>query len=150
MSKGMIRVLIVDDSLTDRLLLKEILRSDPDIEIIGEARDGVEGVKLTQMLRPDLVTMDVRMPGMDGLAATKEIMVTAPAPIVIVTGSTQASETEIAIHALRAGAVHVLRKPHGPKSPAFDAAAQQLIDTVKSMAQVKVVRHWRAGTEAAP
>jgi two-component system chemotaxis response regulator CheB len=139
----MIRVLVVDDSATARSLLVEILRSDPDLQVVGEAGDGQEGVALAQQLRPDVVTMDVYMPRLDGFAATREIMMTAPAPIVIVTGSFASREVELAVLALRAGAVAALRKPHGPGSPAFEEEAQRLITTVKSMAAVKVVRHWR-------
>jgi two-component system chemotaxis response regulator CheB len=139
----MIRVLVVDDSPTARALLAEILRSDPEVEVIGEAKDGQEGVELTGRLRPDLVTMDVRMPRLDGFAATKEIMIASPTPIVIVTASYGAHEVEIAMQSLRAGALAVLRKPPGPESPAFEEAARKLLGTVKAMSQVKVVRHWR-------
>jgi two-component system chemotaxis response regulator CheB len=139
----MIRVLVVDDSPTARALLVEILRSDPDVHVVGEAKDGEEGVELTGKLRPDLVTMDVRMPRLDGFAATKEIMIASPTPIVIVTASYDAREVEIAMQSLRAGALAVLRKPPGPESPAFEEAARKLLGTVKAMAQVKVVRHWR-------
>jgi chemotaxis response regulator CheB len=139
----MIRVLVVDDSPTARALLAEILRSDPEVEVIGEAKDGLEGVELTGRLRPDLVTMDVRMPRLDGFAATKEIMIASPTPIVIVTASYDAHEVEVAMQSLRAGALAVLRKPPGPESPAFDEAARKLLGTVKAMSQVKVVRHWR-------
>jgi two-component system chemotaxis response regulator CheB len=139
----MIRVLVAEDSATVRTLLVAVLNSDPEIQVVGEACDGVEAVALTQHLRPDLVTMDVRMPRMDGLAATKEIMIAAPTPIVIVSGSTQLHDTESAMHALRCGALAVLGKPPGPESPAFEEAARQLVATVKAMAQVKVVRHWR-------
>jgi two-component system chemotaxis response regulator CheB len=142
----MIRVLVVDDSATARALLVEILRSDGGIQVVGEARDGVEAVELTGQLRPDLVTMDVRMPRLDGFAATKEIMIAAPTPIIIVTTSFAAREVELALQALRCGALTVIRKPPGPESPAFEEASRQLIATVKAMAQVKVVRHWRTGS----
>ncbi len=82
------------------------------------------------------------MPRLDGLAATKEIMITAPTPIVIVTGSTRAREVAESLEALRAGALEVLVKPLGPGSPGFSAAARQIVATVKAMAQVKVVRHY--------
>jgi two-component system chemotaxis response regulator CheB len=139
----MTRVLVVDDSATARALLVEILRSDPAIQVVGEARDGAEALELTQQLRPDLVTMDIRMPRLDGFETTKEIMITAPTPIVMVTASFEDREVELAMRALQAGALAVLRKPPGPASRAFPEAAQKLITTVKSMAQVKVVRHWR-------
>src|SRR5438270_364676 len=99
----MIRVLVADDSPTARALLTAILRSDPQFDIVGEARDGAEAVELTQALRPDVVTMDIHMPRLDGLEATKEIMITAPTRIVIVTSSLVAREVETSMHALRAG-----------------------------------------------
>ncbi len=140
----MIRVLVVDDSATARALLVGIFGSAPDIRVVGEARDGLDGVALTQKLRPDLVSMDLHMPNMDGFTAIKEIMVTAPTPIVVCTGSTLAGEVATAMNALRAGALAVLRKPPAPGSPGFDETAEKLIATVRAMAQVKVVRHWRS------
>ena len=145
----MIRVLVVDDSATTRALLVSVLRSDPELVIVGEARDGLEAVALTQKLRPDVITMDLHMPKMDGFAATKEIMITAPTPIVIATGSTLAGEVATAMNALRAGALAVLRKPPAPGAPGHEEAVQKLISTVKSMARVKVVRHWRSTSGAA-
>jgi len=146
----MIRVLVVDDSSTARALLVSILGGAPDIRVVAEARDGLDGVALTQKLRPDLVTMDLHMPNMDGFTAIKEIMVTAPTPIVVCTGSTLAGEVATAMNALRAGALAVLRKPPAPGSPGFDEAAQKLIATVTAMAQVKVVRHWRSTSRPTP
>jgi two-component system, chemotaxis family, protein-glutamate methylesterase/glutaminase len=144
----MIRVLVVDDSATARALLLEILRRDSEIRIAGEAKDGIEAVEMTQRLRPDLVTMDMRMPRMDGFAATKEIMIVAPTPIVIVTASMKEREVEAAMQSLRAGAVALLRKPAGPESPDFEEAAVKLVAMVKAMAQVKVVRHWRSAARS--
>jgi two-component system, chemotaxis family, protein-glutamate methylesterase/glutaminase len=138
----MIRILVVDDSATARALLVEILHGDPHIQVVGEARDGLEGVELTRQLRPDLVTMDVRMPRLDGFAATKEIMIAAPTPIVIVTANFKEREVEAAMHSLRTGAVAVLHKPVGPESPNFEKEATEFLATIKAMAQVKVVRHW--------
>src|SRR2546426_1332807 len=139
----MLRVLVADDSTTARMLLLRILGSDPGIEVVGEARDGVEAVELTRALRPDVVTMDVQMPRMDGLEATKEIMIESPTPIVVVTAGNAAGEVTVSLQALRAGAVCVLRKPPGPHSPGYGREARQLVDSVKAMAQVKVVRHVR-------
>jgi two-component system chemotaxis response regulator CheB len=145
-----IRVLVAEDSPTARALLVSILGSDPEIEVVGEAIDGLEAVALTNRLHPDLVTMDIHMPRLDGLAATKEIMITAPRPILIVTGSTRAREVAESMDALRVGALDVLVKPPGPDAPGFAAAARNLVAMVKTMAQVKVVRHWRAPAPAAP
>lgn len=139
----MIRVLVVDDSPTARALLVAILRRDPEIVVVGEGCTGREAVALTATLRPNLVLLDVHMPDMDGFAATKEIMTTTPTPIVLITGSTQPRDVEVAVLALRAGAVAVLTKPHGPSTPGHDEEANKLITTVKTMAPVRVVRQWR-------
>ncbi len=146
----MIRVLVAEDSPTARALLLAILGSDPEIQIVGEARDGVEAVERTRELRPDVVTMDVRMPRMDGFEATKEIMITVPTPIVIITASFVARDVDTSMCALRAGALTVLPKPSGPDAPGFEEAARQLVATVKAMSQVKVVRHWRRADTVAP
>lgn len=137
-----IRVLVAEDSVTSRELLVSILSSDEAIAVVGQAKDGLEAVEMTRRLRPSVVTMDVRMPQMDGLAATKRIMVETPTPIVIVSGSVDAHEVETSLAALRAGALTVLQKPPGPRSPGFEEASRKLLDTVKAMSQVKVVRHW--------
>jgi two-component system chemotaxis response regulator CheB len=139
----LIRVLVAEDSATARELLIQVLSADPEIEVVGEARDGVEAVALTSSLRPDLVTMDIHMPRLDGLTATQEIMIATPTPIVIVTGSHRVRDVEASMDTLRSGALEVLEKPPSPGSPGFDAAARRLVAVVKAMARVKVVRHWR-------
>src|SRR3990167_5381802 len=102
---SMIRVLVAEDSHTARELLVEILRSDPLVEVVGEAANGALAVEMTKKLRPSVVTMDIRMPQMDGFEATRQIMVEAPTPIVIVSGSLDVREVEVSMHALRAGAL---------------------------------------------
>ena len=136
----MIRVLVAEDSLTTRRLLVEMLRSDPDVEIAGEASDGVEAVEMTKRLRPAVVTMDIKMPRMDGFEATRRIMLEAPTPIVIVSASVDVREVEVAMHALRAGALTVLPKPDGPGAVNFEAQRRRFVDMVKAMSDVKLVR----------
>lgn len=138
----MFRVLVAEDSATARELLVEILRADPEIEVVGEANNGLEAVEMTKRLRPSVVTMDIRMPRMDGFEATRQIMVEAPTPIVIVSGIADLREVESSMHALRLGALAVLAKPPGPESPDFEEESRQLVQKVKAMAQVKVVRRW--------
>jgi two-component system chemotaxis response regulator CheB len=110
----MIRVLVVEDTATARALLVEILTADAEIQVVGEARDGIEGVELTKRLRPDLVLMDIHMPRMDGLAATKEIMITTPTPIVLVTGSTKAREVQTSLETLASARWRCWSSRRGP------------------------------------
>jgi two-component system, chemotaxis family, protein-glutamate methylesterase/glutaminase len=145
----MIRLLIVDDSVTARTLLAAIFSSDPEIQVVGQAANGLEAVEMTRKLRPDVVTMDIQMPRMDGFEATKEIMIEAPTPIVIISSTQNLHSMEMSMNALRAGALAVLEKPAGVTIPGFDEVAHQLIVQVKSMSQVKVVRHWRSNNPAA-
>lgn len=145
----MIRVLIVDDSPTARALLSAVFAGDPELAVVGEAADGLQGVEMTRRLRPDVVTMDIRMPRMDGFEATKEIMIETPTPIVIVTGSRAIKDVDMSMHALRAGALAIVEKPIGPEAAGFDGEARNLIAQVKMMAQVKVVRHWRPAPSGA-
>ncbi|MGA2383533.1 MAG: chemotaxis-specific protein-glutamate methyltransferase CheB [Gemmatimonadales bacterium] len=151
----MIRVLLAEDSLTVRQLLVEQLQSDSGIEVVGQANNGAEAVELAWRLRPDIVAMDVHMPVLDGLDATKEIMVRSPVPIVLISSSSSPGDVELALNAMRAGALMVLEKPDDPRSARFDGRRQQLIQMVKAMAQVKVVRRWaprreRTAAPAAP
>ena len=136
-----VRVLVVDDSPTTRRLLVEILRADAEIDVVGQAADGVEAVEMVKRLRPDIVTMDVQMPNLDGFAATKRIMVEAPTPILITT-SVDPRSLSVSLEAVRMGALAVQAKPGDPRAPGFDAEASELVRQVKAMSRVKVVRHY--------
>lgn len=144
-SRFPVRVVVADDSPTARHLLVSLCERDPDITVVGEARDGVEAVQLTQDLHPALVLMDVHMPRMDGLEATKTIMREAPTPIIMVTGGTAHRDVEASLSAMRLGALTVLPKPPGPGAPGFDQAATRLTSMVKALSDVRVVRR-RVGT----
>src|SRR5712691_9392967 len=100
-----IRVLVVDDSLTVRQRLCEMLSADPAIELVGEAEDGKRAIELCQEWRPDVVTMDMMMPVMTGLAATEYIMAHCPTPILVVSSSVHRGELFKTYDALAAGAV---------------------------------------------
>ncbi len=136
----MIRVLVVEDSPTYRQLLTEILSSDPEIQVIGSAADGLEAVQRTLDLKPDLVTMDIRMPRLDGFEATRRIMEQRPTPIIVVSASIDSADVPITFSAMQAGALEVLEKPAGPGNPEFDAQCQRLIMAVKLMAGIRLVR----------
>jgi two-component system chemotaxis response regulator CheB len=137
-----IRVLVAEDSVTMREILVAILTSDPEITVVAQASNGAEAVELAKHLRPDLITMDVHMPILDGLAATKEIMIRAPTPILIVSSSGSAQEVDLALNAMRAGALMVVPKPENPLADNFNGRRAQFVALVKSMAAVKVVRRW--------
>jgi two-component system chemotaxis response regulator CheB len=138
----MIRILIVEDSDVVSLLLKTILENEPDMQVIGRAKDGREAVQLAYELKPDLVTMDIRMPVLDGFEATRLIMATAAVPIVVVSSSVDDEELKITFRAIEEGALAVLEKPRGFTHPGFESMRKEMIDTIRAMAEVKVVQRY--------
>ncbi|HUY14645.1 MAG TPA: chemotaxis response regulator protein-glutamate methylesterase [Terriglobia bacterium] len=138
----MIRVLIVEDSAVIREFLVHILSSDPEVEVIGTAENGEQALAAVAQTKPDVITMDVHMPRMNGFDATRRIMETRPTPIVIVSGTLDITEATHAFRAMEAGALAVLQRPAGIGDPDHEVSAADLIRTVKLMAEVKVVRRW--------
>lgn len=145
----MIKVLIADDSPTCRILMRRLLSQHKDMEVIGEAKDGAEAVAMTASLKPNIVVMDLVMPGLDGLLATGEIMAETPTPIVIVSSSQSIHEASTAMKALAAGALSLLDKPaiHADAT-SFAEAAAEFTRTVRLMSSVKVIRHNRKPNES--
>lgn len=143
---GKIRLLIAEDSLTVRKHLVELASEDPDIEVVGEARDGAEAVELCQRLRPDVCTLDIVMPGMSGQEATEQIMAYCPTPILIVSASFNRGELYRTYEALAAGAVEVMEKPRADDDDGRWARA--FLSTVKLVSRIKVITHHRARVEA--
>jgi two-component system chemotaxis response regulator CheB len=139
--KKPIRVLVCDDSLVAREMLTQILSSDADIEVVGTCRDGEEAVARTADLEPDLVTMDIHMPRLDGVAATEQIMAYTPTPILVVSSSVHGEGVGRAFDALEAGALEVLKKPEPAEWADMGRIGRRMIRTVKILARVHVVRH---------
>jgi two-component system chemotaxis response regulator CheB len=135
----MLKVLIVEDSRVVQELLTHILGSQPDIQVVGIVANGLEALPAVQQTRPDVVTMDIHMPRMNGFEATRQIMETLPTPIVIVSGSANTQEAAFSFKAIEAGAVAVVSRPPGLAHPGHGAAAEELIQAVRLMSEVKVV-----------
>jgi two-component system chemotaxis response regulator CheB len=144
-----IKVHVVDDSAVSRDLLTHILTSDPRIEVMGHSCNGEEAIAALGEKSPDVVTMDIHMPGMDGFEVTRKIMETRPLPIVIVSVSFDPADVSKMFQALEAGAVAAVEKPSGPGHPAHLALARKLIDTVTAMSEVRVIRRWSRARMAA-
>ena len=136
------RVLLVDDSPMISKLLAAMLEDVPDIQVVGQAADGQEAIRMAMRLRPDVITMDIRMPRMDGLEAIRHIMRVHPTPIVVVSSSVYASDYNTAFNAIEAGALTVIEKPKGLGVQDYEAVRDQLITAVRTMSGVTVVSRY--------
>lgn len=137
-----LRVLVVEDSATVRAYLCNVLRAAPDIEVIADAADGQRAVELCAALRPDVVTLDMMLPTLSGLAATEQIMAYSPTPILIVSSSFNRGELFKTYDALAAGAVDVLEKPGGDEDDA--EWNRRFVAAVRMVARIRVITHPRA------
>jgi len=150
----MIKVLIVEDSRVAQEFLVHIFTSDPAIQVVGIVNDGAEALEAVKEKRPDVITMDIHMRKMNGYEATRAIMESAPTPIVIVSASTSAKDVASTFRALEVGALAVVLRPPGMVHPEHAAAVRELIQTVKLMSEIKVVRRIprpaKTGTPAPP
>lgn len=146
----MIKVLITEDSPVVRGYLERILNQDPEIEVVGVAKNGEEAVKMTPEHKPDVITMDIHMPRMDGFEATRRIMEKHPVPIVICSASWNPEEVDKTFKSMEAGAVAALEKPRGMGHPESEKSVKELLQTIKLMSSVKVVRRWSKGKYKIP
>jgi len=128
---GQIQVLVVDDSLLMQRVITDLLQSDKQLSVIGTARDGEEAMLKIANLRPDVVTMDIEMPKMNGLTAVRRIMETNPTPVIMVSSLTQ-REAMLTLKALEFGAVDYVPKPSGQISLNMDSVRDELISKVKT------------------
>ena len=147
----LVRVLVVEDSSIIMEFLIHVLNSDPRIRVVGTAINGEEALAAVQRIKPDVITMDIHMPRVNGFDATRSIMETCPTPVVIVSGSTSINEVATNFRAIEAGALAVVARPIGIGHPMHESTAQELVATVKLMSEVKVVKRWpRLARTAAP
>jgi two-component system, chemotaxis family, protein-glutamate methylesterase/glutaminase len=154
MRKDKIKVLVADDSQVTRMLLVHLLNADPQIEVVGTVTDGQAALDFlhSATVRPDVVLMDIHMPHMDGFEATRHIMETSPLPIVICTATSDPHELAVTFRSMEAGALACVEKPVAATDVDFERRASNLLQTVRLMSEVKVVRRWprpRAVTSAA-
>jgi two-component system, chemotaxis family, protein-glutamate methylesterase/glutaminase len=149
-----VRVMVVEDSLVVRQLLVHIIARDPRLVVAAAVGSAEEALREIGRVRPDVISMDIRLPGMDGLEATRRIMTEHPTPIVVIAGSIEDESLKISMNALRAGALTVVEKPIGLTSAGFDGIAETICTQLYIMSQVPVVRQrsfaWRPEAAATP
>ncbi|NJD23403.1 MAG: chemotaxis-specific protein-glutamate methyltransferase CheB [Melioribacter sp.] len=136
----MIKILIAEDSPVMQQLLIHAISSDPIFKIVGVADDGAEAIEAAKELGPDIIAMDWHMPKIDGKEATRIIMETNPTPIVIVTGSLAAKDVMFSFSMIEAGALAIVKKPPSVDHPDYKKETQELIQTLKLMSEVKMVK----------
>lgn len=136
----MINVLIVDDSRSVQEYLEHLLDGDSEMHVMGKLRNGREAVEFLADHQPDVITMDIQMPVMDGFEATRRIMETRPTPIVIISSLWQPREVAKTFQAMEAGAVAILEKPRGPGQPGHERSIEELLAAIRQAAMVPVRR----------
>ena len=136
----MIKVLIVDDSITQREILKQVLEADGEFVVVGEARDGNQVVQMVRECRPDVVLMDIHMPEMDGIEATRQVMSQCPVPIVVASATLRRRDVDHGLQAIEAGAVSMISKPDGAALLHLKKIAPELRHELLAAAQANVAR----------
>jgi two-component system chemotaxis response regulator CheB len=137
----MLRVLIVDDSRVTRQVIRDILSTDPEIRVVGEAADGREAVEQVLRLEPNIVTMDIVMPRMNGLEAISHIMAQKPTPILVVSTLADRKEINICFKAIKLGALEVVKTPQVRSTEDFERARAEIVEKVKLLSRIRVITH---------
>nr|WP_314733472.1 response regulator [Anaerobacillus sp. CMMVII] len=145
----MIRVLVVDDSAFMRKMIKDFLEEDKRIEVIATARNGQDGLDKIQLFNPDVITLDVEMPIMNGLEALKQIMRTSPKPVIMVSSTTKEG-AENTVLAMSYGAIDFIAKPSGAISLDIHKVRDELIEKVVQAASVKLSKLFPNDNQTVP
>jgi two-component system chemotaxis response regulator CheB len=132
------RVLVVDDSAFMRRLITEIVESRAEFLVVGTARDGADALTKVRLLRPDIVTLDIEMPGVDGLSALSSIMTEMPRPVVMLSAAGSEADNSLTIRALELGAIDFVRKPSGPISVDLGGIRSELLRALSAASIVRV------------
>ncbi|WP_177303119.1 chemotaxis-specific protein-glutamate methyltransferase CheB [Methylobacterium sp. 174MFSha1.1] len=139
--------MLVEDSLVVRQLLAHIVSRDPRLALVAAVASGEEALREIHRVQPDVISMDIRLPGIDGLETTRRIMAERPTPIVVVADAVEDSSLKISMNALRAGALSVVEKPVGTGHRAYEAISDQICTQLRIMSQVPVIRRRPIGAE---
>src|SRR5919202_4771625 len=131
-------VLVVDDSAFMRKLVAEVIDASGEFRVVGAARNGLDALKKVHALEPDIVTLDIDMPELDGIGALGYIMSETPRPVVMLSAAATAGADDLTIRALELGAVEFVRKPSGPISPDLAAVRARLIEALRAAMQVNL------------
>ncbi len=142
-----VRILIVDDSLLMRDLLTQLIRRDKGLNVIGTASDGEEALTLVAKLKPDLITMDLNMPKLDGRETTRQIMARYPTPILIISSSLDHASRHSIFDLMSCGALDVLNKAGFALDGNLDEAGEDLIRRIKFLSRIKVNRRTLSDTD---
>ncbi len=141
--------MIVEDSYVVRQFLTHVIGNDPRLQVVAAVDSAEEALRLLPRIKPDVISMDIQLPGMNGYQATRRIMEEHPTPIVVVSGSLEQRSAKSSIEALRAGALTVVEKPVGTTHEDYEALAERLCTQLAIMSQVRVVRQRFNGRERA-
>ena len=132
-------VLVVDDSAVMRRIIIDLIEKDPELKVVGSARNGAEAIEMVRTLRPNVVTMDIEMPVMDGLVALQHIMSEFPCPVVMLS-SVDKRQADITLKSLEMGALDFIPKTSGSLSLDIEKEKDSILSKVKMAARTKVVK----------
>ncbi len=143
----MIKVMIIEDSPTCRKLMKMVLQTDDEIKVVSEFSNAEDAIKAIKEQKPDIITMDINLPGISGLEATAFIMETNPVPIILLSNEFEKETLLTTFDALKSGALTALKKPPAPDSETFESYSKNLIFQIKALSDIRLVTRKRKSSK---